>query len=165
MVNARHVPRLAIGFAAVLAGVLLVSIIPVGAQTPSARTQPVTVTNTPLPVTADADAPVAVTGEVTAASPVSFDGFRDGFAIAEGGSRFVEFPALYVSLIVVSGSEDDIVDLSFFYQEDFPRFTMSGTSITLPLSQPIALDAVGVTCGLGSGECNLEVSLLGTAAG
>jgi hypothetical protein len=70
-----------------------------------------------------------------------------------------------VSLIVVTASPDDIVDLSFFYQEDFPRFTMSGAPITLPLSQPIALDAIGIGCGLGSGECDVEVSLLGSSAG
>jgi hypothetical protein len=132
----------------VIALVIGVTMIPVGAQTQS-KSLPVTVTNTPLPVSA----------------AVSFDGFRDGFAIAEGSSAFEEFDALYVSLIVVSGSPDDIVDLSFFYQEDFPRFTMSGVPITLPLSQPIALDAIGIGCGLGSGECDVEVSLLGTAAG
>jgi hypothetical protein len=42
---------------------------------------------------------------------------------------------------------------------------MSGVPFTLPLSQPIALDAIAIGCGLGSGECDVEVSLLGTAAG
>ena len=150
MARSHRVPGVVVGVVALIGVVLVLTMIPVGAQTPSARTQPVTVTNTPLPV--------------TAAAEVSFDGFRDGFAIPEGGGAFVEFDALYVSLIVVSGSSDDVVELSFFYQDPAPRFTTSGTSLTLPLSQPIALDAIGVGCGLGSGECNLEVALIGTAA-
>ena len=76
----------------------------------------------------------------------------------------MEFDPIYVSLIVVSGAEDDVVDLSFFYQDPFPRFTVSGVPLTLPLSQPIALDAIGIGCGPGSGECDVEVALLGTAA-
>jgi hypothetical protein len=149
MVSAHRFPALVVGFAAVIAAVVVITMIPVGAETPAGPTRSVTVTNTPLPVTAAA---------------ASFDGFRDGFAIPEGGSEFVEFDALYVSLIVISGSDDDIVDLSFFYQDPFPRFTMSGVPLTLPLSQPIALDAIGIGCGLGSGECNVDVALLGTAA-
>jgi hypothetical protein len=150
MVKSHRVPGLVAGLTAVIAVLIVVTMIPVGAETPVARTQPVTVVNTPLPV--------------TAAPAVSFDGFRDGFAIPEGGSEFVEFDALYVSLILVSGSDDDIVDLSFFYQDSIPRFTMSGAHITLPLTQPVALDAIGISCGLGSGECDVEVALLGTAA-
>lgn len=165
MVKVHRVPGLVVGFAAVIAAVIVVTMIPVGAQTPSPRTQPVMVVNTPLPVTAGGDAPVTVTGEVTAAAAVSFDGFRDGLAIPEGNSHFVEFDALYVSLIVVSGSDDDIVRVSFYYEDhSVPRFTMAGALHTLPLGQPVALDAVGVHCGLGSGECDLEVALLGTAA-
>jgi hypothetical protein len=148
MVKSHRLTWLVVGFVSVTALVVVFTRIPVGA-TPSANSAPVRVVNTPLPVTA----------------AVSFDGFRDGFAISEGSSAFEEFDPMYVTLIVVSGSPDDIVDLSFFYQEDFPRFTMSGVPITLPLSQPIALDAVGIGCGLGSGECDVEVALLGTAAG
>jgi hypothetical protein len=149
MAKSHRVRWVVVGFGAVIALVIVATMMPVGAATTATKSLPVTVTNTPLPVSA----------------AVSFDGFRDGFAIAEGSSDFQEFDPLYVSLIVVTASPDDIVDLSFFYQEDFPRFTMSGVPITLPLSQPIALDAIGIGCGLGSGECDVEVSLLGTAAG
>jgi hypothetical protein len=135
------------GLIAGLALMLGFGVFPVDAEPSVVRSQPVTVTNTPLPVTA----------------AVSFDGFRDGFAVPEGGSAFEEFDPLYVSLIVVTGPSNDRVGLSFFYQEDFPRFTMDGVPFTLPLSQPIALDAIGVTCGTGSGECDFEVALLGTA--
>jgi hypothetical protein len=145
-------PVLVIAFVAVAIAVIVVTMVPVGAETPAAASRPVTVTNTPLPVTASGDAPVTVTGDVVASAAVSFDGFRDGFAIGEGGSDFVEFDPLYVSLIVVTGSEDDIVDLSFFYQSFAPRFTLSGGSHFLPLTQPIALDAVGIGCGLRVGR-------------
>ncbi len=150
MVKSHRLAGLVVVSAAVIAALIVATMMPVGAEAPSVRTQPVTVTNTPLPVTATAT--------------VSFDGFRDGFAISEGGSQYEEFDPLYVSLIVVTGSPDDIVDLSFFYQDPAPRFTLSDVPLTLPLSQPIALDALAVGCGLGSGECDLEVSLLGTAA-
>jgi len=164
MANVRRVPGMVIGFAVVIAVVIAVTIIPVGAQT-SPRSQPVTVTNTPLPVTAGSQAPVTVTGEVSAAAPVSFDGFRDGFAVSPGGSAFVEFPAIYASLIVISHSEDDDVDLSFFFEGFAPRFTLSGAPLTLPLAQPVALDAVGVDCApSNAGECDFEVAILGTAA-
>lgn len=153
MVMSRLSGSLMAGVAAATVLGVLVTVAPVGAQSPAARSQPVTVTNTPLPV----------------APAVSFDGFRDGFAIGEGGSSFVEFDPLYVSLIVVTGSEDDIVELSFFSQSfsdgNSARFTLEGASHVIPLGQPLALDAVGVRCRSGSGECNLDVSLLGTAAG
>jgi hypothetical protein len=146
----RRFTWLGVAFGAAVVVLIVAAVIPVGAAPTAVRSAPVTVTNTPLPISAAA----------------SFDGFRDGFAIGEGNNEFVEFDPLYVSLIVVNGLPDDIVDLSFYYQDhSVPRFTLSGSSITLPLSQPLALDAVAVGCGIGSGECDLEVSLLGTAAG
>jgi hypothetical protein len=150
MAQSNRVRSLVFGLAALIAVALIVTMGPVGAAPTVTKPLPVTVTNTPLSVTSSA----------------SFDGFRDGFAIGEGSNVFEQFDPLYVSLIVVNGVPGDIVDLSFYYQDhDVPRFTLSGSSITLPLSQPIALDAIAVGCGLGSGECDLEVSLLGTAAG
>ena len=152
----------------VLAMVLVLVLVPVGSWAKASFdafiTDPVDPANQ---AHVDADGRLQVSGEVNSMQPVATTSRNEAFDVAAQGFEGRDIEPIDASLITVTGGQNSLG--LFFSDADGVGFRLEaqggntvGSFVTFPLTQPIPIDHLAVTCFNSSSSCSFEIDIVGT---
>jgi hypothetical protein len=114
----------------------------------------------------DADGNLQVTGDINSMQPVATSSRNETFDVAAQGFEQRDIEPIDASLITVTGGQNSVG--LFFSNADGVGFRLEaqggntvGSFVTFPLTQPIPIDHLAVTCFNQSSSCSFEIDIVG----